>query len=145
MNIYRINSPCMLGNFPCFCCHLFTFFRKKSLYRNILRVSNRLNPDQDRRYVSPDLDSNVLQRLSADDKSHMAWREFKVYSQSKQNSYIYRKACVKRPLSKRPKIGFQDQLSLNAGKKYYRMLQGAFCNTFLGKKLKGIRLWHSLN
>ena len=25
------------------------------------------------------------------------------------------KTCVKRPLSKRPKIGFQDQLSLNAG------------------------------
>ena len=36
----------------------------------------------------------------------------------------YSKTCVKRPLSKRPKIGFQDQLSLNAGQKYYRMLQG---------------------
>ena len=34
------------------------------------------------------------------------------------------KTCVKRPLSKRPKIGFQDQLSLNAGLKYCRMLQG---------------------
>ena len=32
--------------------------------------------------------------------------------------------CVKRPLSKRPEIGFQDQLSLNAGQKYCRMLQG---------------------
>ena len=30
----------------------------------------------------------------------------------------------------RPKIGFSDQLSLNAGQKYSRMLQGAFCNTF---------------
>ena len=30
----------------------------------------------------------------------------------------YSKTCVKRPLSKRPKIGFQDQLSLNAGQKY---------------------------
>ena len=27
----------------------------------------------------------------------------------------YSKTCVKRPLSKRPKIGFQDQSSLNAG------------------------------
>ena len=27
----------------------------------------------------------------------------------------YSKTCVKRPLSKRPKIGFPDQLSLNAG------------------------------
>ena len=32
--------------------------------------------------------------------------------------YWYSKTCVKRPLSKRPKIGFQDQLSLNAGQKY---------------------------
>ena len=37
---------------------------------------------------------------------------------------VYSKTCVKRPLSKRPKIGFQDQLSLNAGQKYCRMLQG---------------------
>ena len=36
----------------------------------------------------------------------------------------YSKTCVKSPLSKRPKIGFQDQLSLNAGQKYCRMLQG---------------------
>ena len=34
------------------------------------------------------------------------------------------KTCVKRPFSKRLKIGFQDQLSLNAGQKYCRMLQG---------------------
>ena len=42
-----------------------------------------------------------------------------------QSHYVfpyYRKTCVKRPLSKRPKIGFQDQLALNAGQK--------FCNTF---------------
>ena len=36
----------------------------------------------------------------------------------------YSKTCVKRPLSKRPKIGTQDQLSLNAGEKYCRMLKG---------------------
>ena len=35
----------------------------------------------------------------------------------------YSITCVKRPLSRRPKIIFQDQLSLNAGQKYYRMLQ----------------------
>ena len=34
------------------------------------------------------------------------------------------KKNVKWPLSKIPKIGFQDQLSLNAGEKYYRILQG---------------------
>ena len=38
--------------------------------------------------------------------------------------YDYSKACVKRPLSKRPKISFQDKLLLNAGQKYCRMLQG---------------------
>ena len=36
----------------------------------------------------------------------------------------YSKTCVKRPLSQRPKIGFQDQISLNAGQKYCRMFQG---------------------
>ena len=36
----------------------------------------------------------------------------------------YSKTCVKWQLSKRPKIGFQDQLSLNAGQKYCRMFQG---------------------
>ena len=34
----------------------------------------------------------------------------------------YSKTCVKLPFSKRPKIGFQEQLSLNAGRKYCRML-----------------------
>ena len=35
----------------------------------------------------------------------------------------YSKTCVKQSLSKRPQIGFQDQLSLNAGQKYCRMLR----------------------
>ena len=33
--------------------------------------------------------------------------------------------CSKRPLKKKTEIGFQDQLSLNAGQKYCR-----FCNSF---------------
>ena len=44
------------------------------------------------------------------------------------------KTCVKWPLSKRPQIGFQDQLSFNAGQKYCRMLQGehsAILSTFI--------------
>ena len=36
----------------------------------------------------------------------------------------YSKTCVKWPLSKRPKVVFQDQLLLYAGQKYCRMLQG---------------------
>ena len=37
---------------------------------------------------------------------------------------LYSKTCVKRTFSRRQKIGFQDQLSFNAGQKYCRMLQG---------------------
>ena len=37
---------------------------------------------------------------------------------------VYSKTYVKQPLKNRRKIGFQDQLSLNAGQKYCRMLQG---------------------
>ena len=37
---------------------------------------------------------------------------------------IYSKTCVKRPLSKRPKIGFQYPLPLNAGQKYCGILKG---------------------
>ena len=38
-------------------------------FRNTIRVSNGLDPDQDRRSVGPDLGPNCFQRLSADDKS----------------------------------------------------------------------------
>ena len=48
-----------------------------------------------------------------------------------QTICAYSKTCVKQPLSKRQKIGFQDRLLLNAGQK---VLQNApswtFCNTF---------------
>ena len=50
------------------------------------------------------------------------------------DSNMYSKTCVKPPLSKIPKIGFQDQLGLNAGQKYCRMLQGehsAIFSTFI--------------
>ena len=46
----------------------------------------------------------------------------------------YSETCVKRPLSKRPEIGFQDQISLNAGQKDCKMLQGehsAILSTFI--------------
>ena len=44
------------------------------------------------------------------------------------------KTCVKWPLSKRPKIGIQDQFWLHTGQKYCRMLQGelsAILSTFI--------------
>ena len=46
----------------------------------------------------------------------------------------YSKTCLKRPLKKKTKIGFQNGLSLNAGQKYCRMLQGehsAILSTFI--------------
>ena len=49
-------------------------------------------------------------------------------------TFLYSKTCLKQPLSKRPDIGFQDQLSLNAGQTYCRMLQwehSAIHSTFI--------------
>ena len=51
-----------------------------------------------------------------------------------RHSTVYSKTCVKQALSKRPQIVFQDQLLLNAGLKYCRMLQGehfAILSTFI--------------
>ena len=69
----EIFALCRLGNFSCFWCRLLTFLKinfLKNSFRNTIRVSNSLNPDQDRHFVGPDLGPNCLQRLSADDKSH---------------------------------------------------------------------------
>ena len=45
-----------------------SFFSSNS-FRNIIRVSNSLDPDQARQFVGPDLGPNCFQRLSADDTS----------------------------------------------------------------------------
>ena len=37
-------------------------------------------------------------------------------------NFIYSKICLKRPLTKKTKIGFEDQLLLDAGQNYCRML-----------------------
>ena len=42
-------------------------FQKQS-FRNTIRVSNSLDPEQDRHSVGPDLGPNCLQGLSADEK-----------------------------------------------------------------------------
>ena len=42
------------------------FFSKNS-FRNTIRLSNSLDPDQAPHFVGPDLDVNWLQRLSADE------------------------------------------------------------------------------
>ena len=45
------------------------FFKKLTFSKNSTRNTNGLDPDQDRHFVSPDLDPNCLQMLSMDDIS----------------------------------------------------------------------------
>ena len=70
----------MLGKFSCFFLSSADFFLSKLTFskisfREAIRVSNGLDPDQDRHSVGPDLDPNCLQRLSAVDKSPVAGKE----------------------------------------------------------------------
>ena len=77
---FLISTFYMLGNFSCFYCRLLTFFKInffKKFFQDAIRVSNGLDPDQDRRSVGPDLGPNCLQRLSADDNSLLATNELK--------------------------------------------------------------------
>ena len=60
----------MLGNVACFMSsadffQIYTFSKK--YFSNTIRVSDSLDPDQARHIVGPDLGTNCLQRLSADD------------------------------------------------------------------------------
>ena len=47
-------------------CHLLLFFFPKNSFRNIISLSNSLDPDQDRHFVRLDLGPNCLIWLSAD-------------------------------------------------------------------------------
>ena len=42
-----------------------------SAFSHTIKMSNSLDPDQDRHYVGPDLVPNCLQRLSADDRRRL--------------------------------------------------------------------------
>ena len=73
MENMKLCSTFRLNNFEkhlvsCFCC-LVTFFPNltfsKNYFSHSIRVSNNLDPGQDRSSVGPDLDPNCLQRLSA--------------------------------------------------------------------------------
>ena len=54
----------------------------------------------------------------------MCWGEGDCGFSPSKNIRIYSKTCLKRPLIKNSKNGFQYRSSLNAGQKYCRMLQG---------------------
>ena len=69
----------MLGNFCMYFLLSADFFQnqllKKNYFRDTIRVSNSLDPDQARHFVGPDLAPSYLQRLSADNYS----RQSKMY------------------------------------------------------------------
>ena len=58
----------VLHRFYCNSLHTGYFFMFLSSFRKEYQSVKRLNPDQDRHSVGPDVGPNCLQRLSADDK-----------------------------------------------------------------------------
>ena len=65
-------THCLLGNFCCIFVICWSFWKstfKKNSFRNTIRVSNSLDPDQAQRFVGPDLDKNYFQTLWADSTS----------------------------------------------------------------------------
>ena len=65
-----IGSHCMLDNFAFF---VWSCFKKstflKNSFKNTIRVSNSLDPDQAGPMVRPDLGPNCLQRISTSDNN----------------------------------------------------------------------------
>ena len=54
-----------------------------------------------------------------------------MYTIYKLYNWEYSKTGLKRPLKKRSKIDIQDQISLNVGQKYCRMLQDSILQNIL--------------
>ena len=70
------NNTLHAGYFFMFC-RLLTFFKIKlfkKIFRNTMRVSNSLNPDQDGHFVRPDLGPNCLKRSAAEDYLLAGWQ-----------------------------------------------------------------------
>ena len=64
-NSLHARNKCVL-HFCCLLIFIISTFSKSSLELTI-KVSNSFDPDQARHFVGPDLDPNLLQRLSAED------------------------------------------------------------------------------
>ena len=71
----------------------------KHSFRNTIRVSNGLDPDQGRRFVGPCLGPNCLQRLSADDTSGQRVNAMAHFIDTKSILVIVRPAFPLRPLA----------------------------------------------
>ena len=61
--LIAVLTLCLLGNFACFLFSAELFQKNISVIPEYIRVSNSLDPDQDRHVVGPDLGPNCLQRL----------------------------------------------------------------------------------
>ena len=110
---------CMLGNISCFLCRLLTFFKInffKKFFQEHHQYVKQLDIDQDDCHcdVGPNLGPKLLQKLSADEKSRCKQVKGKELVLNINVMHHYCKTCVKRPLSKRPKIDWLDQLLLDA-------------------------------
>ena len=63
----QLLTHCILGNFLSSADFFQNQLFEKNSFRNTIRMSNSLDPDQARRFVEPDLGPNCLPSLSADD------------------------------------------------------------------------------
>ena len=72
-------THCIVGNFAflSFADFFIINFLKKKSFRNTIRMSSSLDPEQVRRFVGPDLGPNCLPRLSADDTDRQRVNQWK--------------------------------------------------------------------
>ena len=70
---------CLMGNFHAFLlsADFFIIYFLKNSFRNTIRESNCLHPDQARHIAGPDLGANCLQRLSADSTGRQSFEFLK--------------------------------------------------------------------
>ena len=88
----------MLDIFSCICQCSWLFFKinflKKKSFRNTIRVSNGLDPDQVRHNVGRNLGPNCLQRLSTKDKScRYKGQNFPACKELKIEFHFFMKYC----------------------------------------------------
>ena len=72
---YRNKALCILDIFAYLFCRLMIFSKSsfsKISFRNTVRLSNSVDPDQTVHFVEPDRGLNCFQRLSADDTSRQS-------------------------------------------------------------------------
>ena len=103
------------------------YFRYLYLDARALKLLTRVLPSlqENSEDVSISIDTIVTMVMS-----HSSFLTVMFNEESPESKGLYSKTCVKWPLSKRPKIGFQDHLSINAGQKY-SLEHSAILSTFM--------------